>query len=175
MSFLAVQHYTVGDPRNAVNLLTFAEESVTGRSTPRMRAMLAARKARALSKTGDRTAVNRALHQARRLLERGPHDDDPPVLYWVTLAEIEMIAGSAALDLHDPATALRFFTGGTYCIHAVKVPGGCRTRCGGVGGHFREVGDCVEVGDRNLDHHLYLLLLVIEVDGELGDLVEASL
>ncbi|WP_157902427.1 hypothetical protein [Frankia sp. KB5] len=57
----------------------------------------------------------------------------------------------------------------------MKVPGGCRTRCGGVGGHFREVSDGVEVGDRNFDHHLYLLLLVIEVDGELGDLVEASL
>ncbi len=110
MSFLAVQHYTVGDPRDAVNLLTFAEESVAGQSTPRMRAMLAARKARALSKTGDRAAVTRALHHARDLLERGPHDDDPPVLYWVTLAEIEMIAGSSALELHDPAAALHFFT-----------------------------------------------------------------
>jgi len=110
MSFQAVQHYTVGDPRDAVNLLTFAEESVAGRSTPRMRAMLAARKARALSKTGDRHAVTRALHHARELLERGPHDDDPPVLYWVTLAEIEMIAGSSALELHDPAAALHFFT-----------------------------------------------------------------
>lgn len=110
MSFQAVQHYTVGDPRDAVNLLTFAENTVTGQSTPRMRAMLAARKARALSKTGDRRAVTRALHHARDLLDRGPHDDDPPVLYWVTLAEIEMIAGSSALELHDPAAALHFFT-----------------------------------------------------------------
>lgn len=110
MSFLAVQRYTVGDPRDAVNLLAFAEESVQGRGTPRMRAMLAARKARALSKTGDRAAVARALQRARDLLERGPHEDDPPVLYWVTLAEIEMIAGSSALELHDPAAALYFFT-----------------------------------------------------------------
>lgn len=110
MSFQAIQHYTVGDPRDAVKLLTFAEESVAGQSTPRMRAMLAARKARALSKTGARAAATRALHHARDLLERGPHDDDPPVLYWVTLAEIEMIAGSSALELGDPAAALHFFT-----------------------------------------------------------------
>lgn len=110
MSFLAVQHYTVGDPRDAVRLLTFAEESLAGQSTPRMRAMLAARKARALSKTGDRAGVTRALHHARDLLDRGPHDDDPPVLYWVTRAEIEMIAGSSALDLGDPIAALHFFT-----------------------------------------------------------------
>ncbi|MCK9874679.1 hypothetical protein MXD59_02585 [Frankia sp. Ag45/Mut15] len=56
--------------------------------------------------------------------------------------------------------------------------GGCRPRSGGgggVGGHFCQIGNLVEVHHRNLDHHVYLLSFVIEVDGELGDLVEASL
>lgn len=114
MSFHAVQHYTAGDPRDAVNLLVFAQESIKGRGTPRMEAMLVARKARALSKTGDQRAVARALHRARALLDRGPRDDDPPVLYWVTLAEIEMIAGSSALELGDPTAALHFFTAATH-------------------------------------------------------------
>ncbi|MDR3035059.1 MAG: transcriptional regulator, partial [Kitasatospora sp.] len=42
----------------------------------------------------------------------GPHDDDPAVLYWVTEGEIEMIAGSSALELGDPKEALRRFDAG---------------------------------------------------------------
>lgn len=109
MSFMAVQHYTAGNPQDAVNLLVDAETSVAGNSTPRMRAMLAARKARAMSKTGDRRGCAHALHQARDLLAAGPHDDDPPFLYWMTPGEVEMIAGSSALELKDPAQALHYF------------------------------------------------------------------
>lgn len=109
MSFMAIQHYTAGNPHNAVGLLDAAEASVSGKATPRMRAMLAARKARALSKTNDTLGSARALDTARELLGRGPHDDDPPFLYWVGAGEVEMIAGSSALELNDPATALRCF------------------------------------------------------------------
>ena len=38
----------------------------------------------------------------------GPHDD-PPFLYWVTRGEVEMIAGSSALEMNDPSRALRCF------------------------------------------------------------------
>lgn len=74
-----------------------------------MRAMLAARSARALSKAGDIPACAHMLHEARRALDRGPHPDDPGTLYWVTEGEIEMIAGSSALELGDPAEAIRRF------------------------------------------------------------------
>jgi tetratricopeptide (TPR) repeat protein len=74
-----------------------------------MSAMLAARSARAQSKAGERSACIRDLAAARVHLDRGTHPDDPVVLYWVTEAEIEMIAGSCALELGEPHEALRRF------------------------------------------------------------------
>ena len=109
MSFMAIQYYTAGNPQNAVNLLDAAETAVASNATPKMRAMLASRKARALSKTNDTRGNTRALEAARGLLDKGPHDDDPPFLYWVTRGEVEMIAGSSALEMNDPARALRCF------------------------------------------------------------------
>jgi tetratricopeptide (TPR) repeat protein len=109
MSFMAIQYYTAGNPQNAVNLLDAAETAVASNATPKMRAMLASRKARALSKTNDSRGNARALEAARELLDKGPHDDDPPFLYWVTRGEVEMIAGSSALEMNDPARALRCF------------------------------------------------------------------
>lgn len=111
MSFAAVQAYS--DPKTvpeAVEILESATVEIRGKSTPRMAAMLAARHARALSKTGDRRGCARLLDAARDQLNAGAHDDDPPALYWVTHREVEMIAGSSALDLGDPAEALRRFT-----------------------------------------------------------------
>ncbi|GAA1755222.1 hypothetical protein GCM10009681_27980 [Luedemannella helvata] len=49
------------------------------------------------------------LNRARVQLEHGVSSDDPAWLYWVTEGEIEMIAGSCALDLGDPKEALRRF------------------------------------------------------------------
>ena len=115
MSFMAIQHYTAGNPQNAINLLDAAETSVSGYATPKMRAMLAARKARALSKTNDSRGSARALEAARELLDKGPHDDDPPFLYWVTRGEVEMIAGSSALEMNDPSRALVCFNA---AVHA---------------------------------------------------------
>ncbi|GAA2046520.1 hypothetical protein GCM10009839_58640 [Catenulispora yoronensis] len=112
MSFMAVQHYTVGNPRDAVSLLETAEAHVGLGATPRMQAMLAARRARALSKTGDLKSCARALNRARDLVGDGPNEDDPPFLYWVTPGEVEMIAGSCALQLRDPQRALRNFHDG---------------------------------------------------------------
>lgn len=109
LSFRAIQHYTAGDPRDAVALLEAAQAQTRHTATPRFRAMLAARAARSHSIAGDQRACARALHQARDLLAIGPRDDDPPYLYWVDLGEIEMIAGSSALQLGDPREALRRF------------------------------------------------------------------
>ena len=103
LSFAAVQCYSTGQPRDAVALLEAASDTVARTGTPKMTAMLAARSARAHSKTGSRHDCAHLLHQARTALDLGPHPCDPPVLYWVTHGEIEMIAGSSALDLGDPA------------------------------------------------------------------------
>ncbi|MBR8740602.1 helix-turn-helix transcriptional regulator [Nocardiopsis sp. MG754419] len=108
-SFAAIQCYSTGPPERAVHLLDLAREQVRWRATPRMHAMLAARTARALSTTGARKECAHQLHLARTALDKGPREDDPEVLYWVDHGEIEMIAGSTALSLGDPAEALRRF------------------------------------------------------------------
>lgn len=109
MSFAAVQCYSTGYSQDAVSLLETASDTVARTGTPKMTAMLAARAARAHSKTGSRHDCAHLLHQARTALDKGPHPDDPVVLYWVTCGEIEMIAGSSALDLGDPVQAIRCF------------------------------------------------------------------
>ncbi len=109
LSFLAVHCYSTGQPQLAVSLLETARSAVGQSATPRMAAMLAARSARALSKTGDRRACAGKLHEAHLALDRGPHADDPETLYWVTQGEVEMIAGSSALELGDPGEAIRRF------------------------------------------------------------------
>ena len=110
LSFAAIQCYsTPGQAGRAVALLETAQDQVKWQATPRMQAMLAARTARALSKTGAKKECAHQLHLARAALDKGPHEDDPKTLYWVDYGEIEMIAGSAALYLGDPAEAMRRF------------------------------------------------------------------
>jgi transcriptional regulator with XRE-family HTH domain len=109
LSFLAVQCYSTGEAQQAVSLLETAGASVTKMGSPRMTAMLAARSARAYSKLGRRKACARLLHEARTALDQGTRPDDPDALYWVTPGEIEMIAGSSALDLGDHGEAIRRF------------------------------------------------------------------
>ncbi len=109
LSFAAVQCYSTGEPQQAIALLETASDAVARTGTPKMTAMLAARSARAHSKAGSKRDCARQLYQARAALDRGPDPGDAPVLYWVTQGEIEMIAGSSALDLGDPAQAIRCF------------------------------------------------------------------
>ncbi|MQY14230.1 hypothetical protein SRB5_43920 [Streptomyces sp. RB5] len=110
LSFAAIQCYsTPGQGNRSVSLLETATEQVRRAGTPRMHAMLAARTARALSKVGDKRGCARQLHLALTALDKGRHDDDPRTLYWVSRGEIEMIAGSSALQLNDPRQALQHF------------------------------------------------------------------
>ncbi|WP_037599498.1 helix-turn-helix domain-containing protein [Streptacidiphilus rugosus] len=112
LSFAAVQCYsTPGQAGRAVSLLEAAGTEVRDKATPLMHAMLAARRARALSKTGTgaRKDCARQLALARTALGKGSRDDDPRSLYWVTEGEFEMIAGSCALQLGDPAEAVHRF------------------------------------------------------------------
>ncbi|MET7826974.1 transcriptional regulator [Streptomyces sp. NPDC005386] len=109
LAFMAIQVYSEGNPQDAVDLVRTAQDATVHQATPRVKSMLHARAARALSKTGDRTACWRELDAARSECARGPHDDDPSWSYWLNLGEIEMLAGSSALDLHDPRRALTHF------------------------------------------------------------------
>jgi hypothetical protein len=111
LSFAAVQCYSTGHPHDAVALLETASDTVARTGTPKMTAMLAARSARAHSKTGSRKDCAHQLQRARTALDPGSRPGDPPVLYWVTHGEIEMIAGSSALNLGDPGQAIRCLGG----------------------------------------------------------------
>lgn len=109
LAFMAIQVYSEGTPQDAVGLVRTAQDATMRRTTPRVKSMLHARAARALSKTGDRTACWRELDAARTEYARGPHDDDPSWSYWLNPGEIEMLAGSSALDLDEPRRALTHF------------------------------------------------------------------
>lgn len=110
LAFMAIQTYSTGNPQDAVSLARTAQEQAAHRTTPRVRSMLHARTARALSKTPHSAqACARELDAARDAFAQGPHDNDPSFIYWMTEGEIEMLAGSCALDLQDPRRALSFF------------------------------------------------------------------
>lgn len=124
LSFLAIQTYNAGDPRDAVALMDTALESTRTRATPRVRAMLHARLARAHSKTaGGALACARHLERARTELAHGTCDQDPEWIYWFTAGELEMLAGSCARDLADPVGAIDCFAaarGANYASIAVE-------------------------------------------------------
>jgi hypothetical protein len=109
LNFMAIQTYSKGNPQDAVNLVRTAQSRVTSGTTPRVRALLHARAGRALSKTGDLKGCAREIDAARDAFAQGSHDDDPPWAYSITEGEIEMLAGSSALDLGDPHRALHSF------------------------------------------------------------------
>lgn len=91
-------------------MLDAARDRTMRQATPRMRAMLHARQARAYSKApGERSACIRAINSAFDAHAQGTRDDDPAYVYWVTEPELLSIAGSAALDLGDPKQALGYF------------------------------------------------------------------
>ncbi|WP_436778301.1 hypothetical protein [Yinghuangia sp. YIM S09857] len=71
LSFAAIQCYsTPGQATRAISLQKTARDQVRTKATPRMHAMLAARTARALSKTGAKTECARELDTARTALDR---------------------------------------------------------------------------------------------------------
>jgi hypothetical protein len=77
LSFAAIQCYsTPQQAGRAVSLLEAARTEVKGRGTPRMEAMLAARTARALSKTGAKKECAHQLHLARAALDKVRRDRD---------------------------------------------------------------------------------------------------
>jgi transcriptional regulator with XRE-family HTH domain/tetratricopeptide (TPR) repeat protein len=118
LNYLAIQTYSQGNPQDAVNLIRTAQEHVSRHTTARVRSLLHARAGRALSKTGDRTGSARAFDAARHAFAAGPDDNDPPWAYSITDGEIEMLAGSSALDLHDPRHALDRFAAARAAAYA---------------------------------------------------------
>ncbi|MGH3977109.1 MAG: hypothetical protein ACRDS9_27930 [Pseudonocardiaceae bacterium] len=123
LAFQAIQIYTVGNPRDAVDLMQIARATIQGRSTPKTLAILHAREARACSKINERQRCHRALDAAFESLTT-TCDHEPEWCYWINDTEIHMLAGSCALDLGDPRRALDHFTTAQTGFDTGRFPGG---------------------------------------------------
>lgn len=119
-AFWAIQHYSTGDPRGAVTLLETALSLAPRIGSSRMTAMLYARACRAHARAGDTRAADRAANAALDAYDHaGPVEEDPACVYWVNRGEIHQLLGSSALNLDQPAVALRHFQDAT-AAHAAE-------------------------------------------------------
>ncbi|WP_329562069.1 XRE family transcriptional regulator [Kitasatospora sp. NBC_01266] len=124
LSYLAIQSYSNGDPRDAVGAMQAAREKVKAVNSPSLKAMLLMRQARGYAKLGEREACLRALGTAAELTAAGPAEEDPGWLYWINEGEVAGQAGSCHLDLGDPRPAAVNFE----AAHASLNPADRRTR-----------------------------------------------
>jgi tetratricopeptide (TPR) repeat protein len=122
MAFMAIQHYTVGEPRDAITLTQAARATLAKHSTPKTMAILHAREARAHAKLGDDNACTPALDAAFTALTTST--DEPNWTYWINPTEIHMLAGSCALDLGEPSRALHHFSTAHTSFDATTYPAG---------------------------------------------------
>jgi transcriptional regulator with XRE-family HTH domain len=90
--------------RQALRLAYQAQEEGRYLPAPRLHALIALRHAGAASLLGDQAAFQGAITQARRELDRGPQDEEPPEwLRFVDHAEITGVEARGWLNLGDPA------------------------------------------------------------------------
>ncbi|SEO74261.1 tetratricopeptide repeat protein [Actinacidiphila rubida] len=114
LSFWAIQHYSNGNPRGALDLIDTALAQAPRIGSARMTAMLYARACRAHARAGDHHAADRAANAAIDAYNHaGPRTEDPACVYWVNRGEIHQLLGSSALNLGKPKAALRHFTDAT--------------------------------------------------------------
>jgi hypothetical protein len=109
-AFWAITRYSGGDPHGAAYL---AEDGLryAGRfDSPRLEAVLHARRARAHAKAGEHRAAARAQDAAFAAYDRARSpEEEPDAVYWVNLGELHSWAASNATNLGDPARALAHF------------------------------------------------------------------
>jgi hypothetical protein len=96
--------------RQGLRLAFQAQEEGRYIPMPRLHALIALRHASAASLLGDRTAFQAAILQARRELERGPRDGDPPEwLRFVDETEITGVEARGWLNLDDAHRSARLY------------------------------------------------------------------
>lgn len=103
---MSLQCYDFDQPGEALALARSAYEGAGEATTPRTRAMLALREARAHAALGDRGACERLLTAAdSAMAQAGPRDADPAWLSYFDDAEVYGQIGTCYLDLgqRDPA------------------------------------------------------------------------
>lgn len=109
LSYVAIQGYSTGRPRDAVGAARAAREKTRAAGTPALQAMLLTRQARGHAKLGEREECLRALGQASKLCAGGRSERDPQWLYWINEGGIHGQTGSCFLDLGEPERAADSF------------------------------------------------------------------
>jgi transcriptional regulator with XRE-family HTH domain len=96
--------------RQALRLAFQAQEEGRYLLMPRLHALIALRHGSAASLLGDKAAFQGAITQARRELDRGPHDEDPPQwLRFVDRTEITGVEARGWLNLGDPTRSAALY------------------------------------------------------------------
>ncbi|WP_238644310.1 hypothetical protein [Micromonospora cabrerizensis] len=80
-----------------------------GWATPRLTTLLHLRRAHAHAVLRDASGFSREMTKARRELERGPHEDDPGFVHFVTSQELNGIEGLSYLAMDRPGRAAQSF------------------------------------------------------------------
>lgn len=96
---LSLQAVYTGRPQDAVIAADAAVLAAQGTGSPRTRAMVATRKARAYAALGDRAECQRSLTEAEERLALADQYRDPPWISWFGRAELDAETGLAFLDL----------------------------------------------------------------------------
>ncbi|MEU6331547.1 XRE family transcriptional regulator [Streptomyces sp. NPDC047049] len=128
LNFWAAAAYNCDRPADAETMATAALSAVRGKASPRVEALVYARRARARSHLGDARCwsdldfAERHLHRA----EQGENDGEPEWAYWMNVAEFQGSRASTQLAMGQPrdaeatfAAAARAFDGGAVRTHAL--------------------------------------------------------
>ncbi|MEU8926220.1 helix-turn-helix domain-containing protein [Kitasatospora sp. NPDC048545] len=121
LSYLAIQSYSVGNPRDAVTAMQAARAKIRPLGSSYLEAMLLTRQARGHAKLQEQQSCLRALGQAAELAERGPAEQDPGWLYWMNRGEILGQTGSCHLELGDHKTAADHFEQAASTLNAADL------------------------------------------------------
>lgn len=108
LCFWAVSAYNTGRPQDAETMAAAGLTAVRGRCTPRVEAMLTARRGRARAHLGDLRCWE-DFDRAEELLTTAEGHEDPQWAYWFDLAELLGARGSSHRDLGQAAPAAQQF------------------------------------------------------------------
>ncbi|MBV2364129.1 helix-turn-helix transcriptional regulator [Streptomonospora nanhaiensis] len=106
LAAMAFQSALTGHPADGVQLAEAGAQQAV-HQPPRIRALLASRKARAYALSGDRANCERSLNEAEDHFQRSDSDDSAPEwIYYLDESELHAQAGACWLDLGRPRRAL---------------------------------------------------------------------
>ncbi|WP_214409506.1 helix-turn-helix domain-containing protein [Sphaerisporangium fuscum] len=113
-SLLAMQaarlgRHQQGRAREALRFVAVAKEAARHWATPRVYTLLALRETSAHASLGDESASRSSMAAAWRAFERGPREDDPPWVDFVSEAELLSFEGRTAMAVGRPTAAVDLY------------------------------------------------------------------